>query len=122
MLLDVGCGPGMATRALAKYFDATVGSDAGESMIQIAKELGGETAKGGQIRWVVCPAEDVGKIDEVEKGSVDLIIAAYAVSLLAPSQFFPRLAIKRKGSDKSFDTNRLTGSICPNSGLPRPRS
>ena len=88
VLLDVGCGPGMATRAFAKNFDAAVGSDAGESMIKIASELGGETAKGGQIRWVVCPAEDVGKIDEVEKGSVDLVIAAYAVSLLTPSQFF----------------------------------
>ena len=73
----------MATRALAAHFDVAVGSDAGESMIRVAEELGGETAKKGErIRWVVCPAEGVDEIAEVDTGSVDLVIAAYAVSFL----------------------------------------
>jgi len=82
-LLDVGCGPGMATRALAKHFDVAIGSDAGESMIRVAEELGGETAKDDKIRWVVCPAEGVDEIDGLGGeggGSVDLVIGAYAVS------------------------------------------
>lgn len=81
VLLDVGCGPGMATRALSPHFDVAIGSDAGDSMIQVAKELGGQTAKGEPIRWVVCPAEELNDIPEIEKGSVDLITAAYAVRI-----------------------------------------
>ena len=74
----------MATRALAKYFDVAIGSDAGESMIRVAEELsGGETGgeMAAKIRWVVCPAEEVDEgIDGVDIGSVDLVSAAYAVS------------------------------------------
>lgn len=81
VLLDVGCGPGMATRSLSPHFDVAIGSDAGDAMIQVATELGGQTAKGGSIRWVVCPAEEINNIPGIEKGSVDLITAAYAVSM-----------------------------------------
>jgi len=117
VLLDVGCGPGIATRALAKHFDVAVGSDAGESMIQVANELGGQTATGGQIRWVVCPAEEVGQIDGVEKQTVDLVVAAYAVSLPTISQ-----EGKKVTKNVVLDINRHTGSICLSSGLLPPRS
>ena len=81
VLLDVGCGPGMATRAFAKHFEAAIGCDPGESMIQVATEHGGETANGKSIRWVICTAEEIEKLTEVEPGSVDLVIVAFAVGI-----------------------------------------
>lgn len=80
VLLDMGCGPGMATRVFSKHFDVAIGVDPGDSMIKLATELGGETAKGEPVRWVISTAEEMDKIAGVEKGSVDLVIAAFAVS------------------------------------------
>jgi hypothetical protein len=56
----------MATRAFARYFDVVIGSDAGESMIKVATEIGGTSAKGGPIQWAVCPAEEIDKIPGIE--------------------------------------------------------
>ncbi|KAK1753238.1 trans-aconitate 3-methyltransferase [Echria macrotheca] len=77
-LLDVGCGPGMATRVFAPHFGVAIGSDAGESMIRVASELGGVTATGAPVRWIVSAAEEIDRISGVGEGSVDLVIAAYA--------------------------------------------
>jgi 2-polyprenyl-3-methyl-5-hydroxy-6-metoxy-1,4-benzoquinol methylase len=38
-LLDVGCGPGLATRDLAAHFKHVTGIDAGESMIEVARSM-----------------------------------------------------------------------------------
>lgn len=80
-VLDVGCGPGPATRLLAPHFDVIYGADPGESMIQTAKELGGTTKNGNPIVYEVVGAEDIDKIDGLEHSSVDLITAATAVSI-----------------------------------------
>ncbi|KAJ5546876.1 S-adenosyl-L-methionine-dependent methyltransferase [Penicillium frequentans] len=40
VLADVGCGPGNATKPLARSFDYVVGLDPGVEMINTAQELG----------------------------------------------------------------------------------
>jgi 2-polyprenyl-3-methyl-5-hydroxy-6-metoxy-1,4-benzoquinol methylase len=77
LLLDVGCGPGNATRDLASSFDEVVGADPGEEMINAARELEGETKSGKKIRFEVCGAEELTKIEGLE-GKVDLLTAAMA--------------------------------------------
>jgi trans-aconitate methyltransferase len=82
LLLDVGCGPGNATRDLAIVFDRAIGTDPGAEMIIAARQLGGRTRSGEEIRFEVSPAEEISKVNGVEPGSVDLLTAAMAVSRL----------------------------------------
>lgn len=81
-VVDVGCGPGTATRSLAAHFDAAVGLDQGESMIATARSLGGTTASSSAVRFEVSSAESLGADlaggDAVRDGSVDLVTAATA--------------------------------------------
>jgi ubiquinone/menaquinone biosynthesis C-methylase UbiE len=78
-VLDVGCGPGSATRDLAPAFDHAVGIDAGEEMINVARERGGETKKGEKIRFEVYEAEQIAGAPGMPLGEVDLITVATAV-------------------------------------------
>lgn len=78
-LLDVGCGPGTATRMLAPHFDVAYGVDPGESMIKLATDLGGQTRLGGPIIYTLSTAEDIDRIDGLPQSSFDLITAATAV-------------------------------------------
>ena len=78
-LLDVGCGPGNATRDLAPHFECAVGIDPGLEMIQAAQRLGGVTKTNSPIQFQVAAAEDCAKIENVENG-VDLLVSAMAVS------------------------------------------
>ncbi|KAF5002397.1 hypothetical protein FGRMN_409 [Fusarium graminum] len=77
-VLDVGCGPGIATRILAPYFDAAYGADPGQSMIDKAKELGGQTRINGPIMYEVSSAETIDQMEHVSTSSVDMITAATA--------------------------------------------
>ena len=89
--MDVGCGPGNSTRGLALLFDHAIGADPGEAMIETAKKKSGRTGGGRDVRWIVCEAEECGKLDvggvlgvEGSKGEgkmkVDMITAGMAVS------------------------------------------
>ena len=78
-LLDVGCGPGNATRDVAVSFDRALGVDPGEAMIAAARGKGGKTRDGGDVKYVVGAAEELGNVEGVGEGSVDLVIAAMAV-------------------------------------------
>lgn len=78
-LLDVGCGPGNATRNVAPHFSCVFGADPGEGMIQAAAKLGGTSATGSPIEWHVSSAEDIAKIPDLQHGEVDMITAATAV-------------------------------------------
>jgi ubiquinone/menaquinone biosynthesis C-methylase UbiE len=80
VLVDVGCGPGNATRDLAPFFNVVYGADPGEAMIKTATELGGTTATGAPIKFTLCSAEELDHLPEVERGSVDMISAAVCVS------------------------------------------
>jgi trans-aconitate 3-methyltransferase len=98
-LLDVGCGPGNATRDLALAFDVAIGVDPGEQMIATARDDSGKTATGRKVLFEVLPAEECASIratkswEEVMKSrqkesedpveGVDLLTAAMAVSCLS---------------------------------------
>ncbi|KAJ3544283.1 hypothetical protein NM208_g3138 [Fusarium decemcellulare] len=92
ILLDVGCGPGNATRGLALYFDAAYGADAGESMVNAAKELGGVTMSGAPIIYELSSAEDLDKMNGVAYGSVDMITAATAAHWFEMPKFWAAAA------------------------------
>jgi len=88
LLLDVGCGPGNATRDLSLSFERTIGSDPGAQMIKAANTLGGKTKSGKDIEFVVAAAEDISQIKGLEPGSVDLLTSAMAVSyVLRPANY-----------------------------------
>lgn len=80
ILFDVGCGPGNATRDVALFFDQAIGADPGDAMIDAAQGLGGKTKSGADIRYEVCAAEEISKIQGLEPESVDLLTSAMAVS------------------------------------------
>lgn len=80
LLLDVGCGPGNCTRFLAPTFENVIGVDASPGMIESARELGGTSKSGEVIRFEVSSAEGYSGIEGLEKGSVDMITVAAAVS------------------------------------------
>ena len=79
-------------------------------MIETAKEIGGKTKSEAEVKYVVSPAEEISKIEGLERGSVDLLIAAMAVSTWC--------VMFLKGV---IDGDRLIGLICPSSGLMRRR-
>jgi ubiquinone/menaquinone biosynthesis C-methylase UbiE len=81
LVLDCGCGPGNATRDVALAFDHAIGVDAGESMIVTAKEVGGKTKSGEDIRYEVSPAESLSHLSSLKPGSVDLLTVAMAVRI-----------------------------------------
>lgn len=79
-LIDIGCGPGTAARALALHFRHVIGLDPSEGMIATARSQGGESGSSEPIRFEVSSAESLGQnlSPAVPDGSVDLIVAATA--------------------------------------------
>ena len=93
-LLDVGCGPGIATQGLAPRFAHAIGLDPSEGMIATARSLGGVTASSETIRYEVSTAEELG-LDlspPIQDDSIDLIIAANAAHWFDIERFWPRAA------------------------------
>ncbi|KAI1805153.1 methyltransferase [Daldinia bambusicola] len=88
-LLDVGCGPGIAVRALAPRFQHAFGFDPSKGMIAGAKELGGVSGSGEPIRFEVSTAEDLSGVPD---GSIDLITAATAAHWFNMPAFWARAA------------------------------
>ncbi|KAF2875902.1 S-adenosyl-L-methionine-dependent methyltransferase [Massariosphaeria phaeospora] len=74
-VIDVGCGPGLATRQLALHFDHAVGLDPSEGMLSTARSLGGVTSTSEPIQYQRSAAED---LETISEGSVDLITIANA--------------------------------------------
>ncbi|KAM0548065.1 hypothetical protein ACHAPJ_010123 [Fusarium lateritium] len=91
-LLDVGCGPGTATQKLALHFDIVYGADPGESMINTATELGGNTRSGAPILYKLSAAEDIDKIDGIQNGSIDMVTAATAAHWFEMPKFWKAAA------------------------------
>jgi len=80
LLLDVGCGPGNATRDLSLSFDKTIGADPGAQMSKAANALGGKTKSRKSIKFMVATTEEISQIKGLEPGSVDLLTTTMAVS------------------------------------------
>ena len=77
-LLDVGCGPGNATRDLARSFNNAMGIDPSKELIENGRHLGGTTMTDQPIQFKVAAAEDYAGVEELENG-VDLLVSAMAV-------------------------------------------
>lgn len=91
--LDVGTGPGAVARAMAPYFERVVGVDAGEAMLGAARSLGGKTKAGEEIGYILCPAEEIDKIeDAIPHGSVDLVAAQAAAHWFDMAAFYAAAA------------------------------
>lgn len=70
-LLDVGCGPGIVTLALAPHFAEATGLDPDPDMIEAARRRAARLEITG-VRWLVARAEDL----PVDIGRVDMVVFA----------------------------------------------
>lgn len=92
-IVDVGCGPGQAIRALAPRFTHAFGIDPSEGMISTARSLGGATSTAEPIRFEVSTAEDLSSLSPpIPDGSIDLITAATAAHWFDLPRFWPQAA------------------------------
>ncbi|KAK4506024.1 hypothetical protein PRZ48_003989 [Zasmidium cellare] len=112
-LLDVGCGPGLATFSLAPHFTHARGIDPSPAMISTAQSLNTfpET-----ITFHTSPAEDMSAIPT---SSVDLITAANAAHWFDLPRFWSEAArvLKPGGSVALWATMRaVTHPDLPNAG------
>ncbi|KAK5224039.1 hypothetical protein LTR47_010061 [Exophiala xenobiotica] len=67
LLLDVGCGPGTATRSLAPHFQHAVGADPGRSMIETARSIPSTTASGEPVTYEVCASDALSSLSALER-------------------------------------------------------
>lgn len=85
-VLDLGCGPGQATRQIAVSFEHVIGVDASPSMIDAARQTPCVSSTGEQARFEVCGAEDFDKVTGPE--SIDLITVAMAAHWFDMPNFY----------------------------------
>ena len=87
IVLDVGCGPGTATRSLSPSFYAAHGCDPSSAMIDTARPIKSTTLSGSQITYHVCAAEALQSLP-IPPGSVDLVTAAMAAHWFDLPKFY----------------------------------
>lgn len=109
--IDLGCGPGQASRGLAPHFNHVLGLDPSQGMIETARSLGGSTSTSEPIRFEVGTATDLGRSlsPPVQDGSVDLITAANAAHWFDMSRFWPAAArvLKPGGSVAVWTSGKI---------------
>jgi SAM-dependent methyltransferase len=88
-VLDLGCGPGLATQDLAPHFAHATGLDPSPNMIAFAQTLGLKTASSSPVEFGISTAE---AMDGIEDESVDLIAAANAAHWFDMPAFWARAA------------------------------
>ncbi|RFU80112.1 methyltransferase domain-containing [Trichoderma arundinaceum] len=118
MMVDVGCGPGLAARGLAPFFAQVMGLDPSEGMITTARAFGGVCASSIPIRFEVSAAEDLGAnlMPPITDSSVDLITAANAAHWFDMSRFWHAAArILRPGGTVALWTS---GEILVHPSMP----
>ncbi|KAF7892988.1 uncharacterized protein EAF02_000526 [Botrytis sinoallii] len=120
LVLDLGCGPGNATRDIAGYFEEAIGCDAGEAMIGAARKLGGKTKSGKEIVWVVGSGEEFTGLEEVREGTVDLITVAMAVHWFDMDKFWAQVAkaLKPGGTVALWTRGSTLSSYYPHPSVP----
>lgn len=102
-LLDIGCGPGLATRDLAAYFKHATGIDAGESMIEVAQSMDIKTSTSEPVAFKLTSAEEMAGIED---NSIDVITAANAAHWFDMPAFWKRAAqVLRPGGSVALWTS-----------------
>ena len=102
-LLDVGCGPGLATRDLAAYFNHATGIDPGESMIEVAQSMDMKTSTSESVAFKLTSAEEMSGIED---NSIDVITAANAAHWFDMPAFWKRAAqVLRPGGSVALWTS-----------------
>ncbi|KAH7127839.1 S-adenosyl-L-methionine-dependent methyltransferase [Dactylonectria estremocensis] len=84
-VVDVGCGPGLAARALAPHFATAIGLDPSEGMLATARTLGGTTSTSEPVRYQRATAED---LQGIADASVDLMTASNAAHWFEMDRFW----------------------------------
>ncbi|KAJ5278739.1 hypothetical protein N7478_004111 [Penicillium angulare] len=117
-LIDIGCGPGTATHALAPKFTQVFGLDPSPGMISVARAQSANKPT-SNVRFEVSTAEDLGRnlSPPIEENSVDLIISANAVHWFDMPRFWATAArvLKPKGTVALWSPGRpLMSSSTPN--------
>ncbi|KIW24526.1 uncharacterized protein PV07_10237 [Cladophialophora immunda] len=98
LVVDVGCGPGIATLSLAPHFQHAIGADPGQNMIETAKTVPSTTKSGEPIKYEVCSAEALSTLSALKELSdtglecVDLITAATAAHWFDMPRFWGEAA------------------------------
>jgi trans-aconitate 3-methyltransferase len=93
-IMDVGCGPGLATGGLALHFAHVIGIDPSKGMVDTAQKHGIVSATGESARFEISSAEALGSnlSPPVADSSIDLITAATAAHWFDMSRFWPSAA------------------------------
>ena len=100
-LLDLGCGPGNATRDLAAHFGHATGTDPSAELIRTANEIG-SNARNTAIKFAPGEAESC---EGIPDDSIDLITAATSAHWFDMEQFRPTAArILRSNGTVAFFT------------------
>ncbi|KAH7176827.1 S-adenosyl-L-methionine-dependent methyltransferase [Dactylonectria macrodidyma] len=84
-VVDVGCGPGLAARALAPHFATAIGLDPSEGMLATARTFGGTTSTSEPVRYQRATAED---LQGIADASVDLMTASNAAHWFEMDRFW----------------------------------
>lgn len=102
-VVDVGCGTGIATFPLLKYFDTVVGTDPSSKMLEPANKLRQELpARDKQrIRFEIVSAEKLS--EKFEDNSIDMITGAESIHWVKHEEFFHEsYRILRPGGTLAF--------------------
>lgn len=101
-LLDLGCGPGTVTRALAPHFTTATGIDPSPGMLAVARQLTPE-AQHPNVAYRQGTVEDLSSSSLVAPGSVDVVVAATAAHWFDFDRAWAQLArVVRPGGTLAF--------------------
>lgn len=97
--LDLGCGHGVVTRALAPYFTSVTGIDPSSGMITQAESSTPASSYSG-VSYRTASAES---LPFLEDGSVDMVVAGQAAHWFDYAKLWPEMArVVRRGGTIAF--------------------
>ncbi|TFK56848.1 S-adenosyl-L-methionine-dependent methyltransferase [Heliocybe sulcata] len=92
LAVDLGCGPGIVSEALALYFDKVIGVDPSSVMIDVASKCTPDTLR-GKLEYKTGSAEDI----PVGAGTADIITAGTAAHWFSPEWWSSAAKVLRPG-------------------------